>query len=157
MWARRVSKYQVSRSLAVLVVLSATRSREALLDAIPLEPDRTWQKGTPRGRSAKALHRYSGLAFESRVAHEARPETHIDDLLARVETAQAAIRAFADDSRRADPDTVPVRFWIDVDTPRFELGIDVRADQLVAISGLGAALGVDVLVMPDEPEKRQGT
>jgi hypothetical protein len=131
------------RALATLVILSATRSVEELLALIPLEPDETWQRGSLRA-GGRSTHSLSGLSFSSRAERAAPPEVHIDDLLQRVMVAQQAIRAFAEGSPNAGPDPMPVRFWINVETSRPEVGIDIRPDQVAGIRELGAALGVEV-------------
>jgi hypothetical protein len=85
---------EVDRSLATLVVLSRSLSCEELMTAIPLEPDRSWVKGTPRGRDGSA-HRYSGISFSSRVDRAAEPDLHTQDLLDRLKPVASAVRTFA--------------------------------------------------------------
>lgn len=113
------------------------------MTTIPLEPDRSWDKGTPRGRDG-STHRYSGISFSSRVDRAAEPDLHMQDLLDRLKPVASAVRTFAKQASEADPETTAVRFWVDYERTSDERGIDLRQDQVLAIAELGAALGVNV-------------
>jgi hypothetical protein len=57
--------------------------------------------------------------------------------------------------RRATRTPVPARLWVIVETESPEAGIDLRPDQVLAISRLGARLRVNVeMFEPDTPEAR---
>jgi hypothetical protein len=134
---------EVDRSLASLVMLSTSLSCAELIAAIPLEPDRSWEKGAPRGKHG-STHRYSGISFSSRVDRAAEPGLQAQDLLDRLKPVASAVRAFAEQASEADPETTAVRFWVDYETTTDERGIDLRNEQVRAIADLGAALGVNI-------------
>jgi Domain of unknown function (DUF4279) len=132
------------QSTAGLVVLSRTQSAEELAKLVLIPPDRSWNKGTRRGRGQSNLHRYSGIECGSHLHRSASPEAHLEDVLNRLVSANDLLRAFAERAHLEDPETVPLRIWLVVDTTRGEIGFDFSAELLAAISSLGAYFSLEI-------------
>lgn len=139
---------KMTRSYATLSVYSRTLSAQELIELIPVQPDRSWQKGTPntrQGRDPRHVHRLSGLSFRSRLDRSADPNAHLDDLLHLISTGKDALREFAERARVEDPETkTPLYVRLVVETTRGEIGFDFSDELLKAISDLGAHLGVEL-------------
>jgi Domain of unknown function (DUF4279) len=121
-----------------------------LLTAIP--PDRTVEKGTPRSRrNPDNVHPHSGVSFESRLDRSTDIQAHLDDLLERLGPARDAFRTFVEKTRMEDPDAVPVRIWLYLESSEQMVGFDVTDEQLRAVSEFGAHLAVE-FDFDDEPE-----
>ena len=132
------------RALAVLVLLSRFSQLEELAALVGVTPERSWERGSVRGRSAGATHEYSGVEVRSTCSRGESAEAHVDDLLARLEGATDRLRAFAAEAAVRDPATIPVRVWVYVESNSDETAVDLRSDQVLAIGRLGAALGLNV-------------
>lgn len=141
---KRMASGGDSRTLAVLVVLSSDRSLEELLNAVPLTPDRCWQKGSRRGRGSGNEHRYSGFEIRSRLDRRSPAEAHLGDLLERIRPALPALRALVGELRIERGDAEPCRIWLELQADGEEAAIDVPTDQLRLIAQLGSRLGVTV-------------
>jgi hypothetical protein len=133
-------------SQATLTVYSRARSAQELMEIISIIPDRSWQKGTRRGRGPDNVHPYSGLTYESQIDHAKDISAHIDDLLCRLAPAADAMTAFAKDARSEDPDTIPIRVGLLVESMNREVGFDIALAQLKAITALGGHIVVEVEV-----------
>jgi hypothetical protein len=68
-----------------------------------------------------------------------------------VQPYAGALAAFADKSSRRDPETVPVRLWVYVESPEEAVGLDLSRTQLQSIAALGASLGISVDFLGGEP------
>jgi hypothetical protein len=131
---------------ATLTVYSRTRSAQELMEIISVEPSRSWQKGTRRGRGLGNVHPYSGLTYESQVDHATDISAHIDDLLHRLAPAADALTTFAKDARSQDPETIPIRVELLVESTNREAGFDITHPQLKTITDLGGHIVVEVEV-----------
>ncbi|HST56705.1 MAG TPA: DUF4279 domain-containing protein [Solirubrobacteraceae bacterium] len=131
-----------NRTLAVLVVLSRTRSLDELMQLIPTRPDKMWQRGASRGREAGNIHKYSGAQYQSQVARTASWAEHLDDLLKRVCPASEALRSFAEQANLEDPRTAAIRLWLYVESKKEATEIEISNRQLQLIAEMGAHLGL---------------
>lgn len=139
-----MDKQITRRSNASFTTLSSTLSVDELTRAIALTPDKTAERGTPVKGAGGGLHRYSVVSFKSRVDRQADPEAHIDDLLLRLGPARDAIRKLTEQRLAEEPQSVPARLSLYVESSASVVGLDVPSRQLKAIWELGAHFGVEV-------------
>jgi hypothetical protein len=141
-------------SYASFVVYSTSLSVEELGRLVPLTPDRTWQKGTPRvKRDPTNVHRLSGMSLESRLDRSEPPEAHLDGLLDRVNPVRDALREYARrapteelyrPTRPGNTETSPLRISFLVRSTRTELGFDFSCEQLEAMAYIGSCFGMEI-------------
>lgn len=125
-----------SRLEAALVVLSETLSSAELRQLIGADPDRSWERGDPIGRSGRAHQKYSGWSI--RVGPSEEPaESHLASLLRRVRGLQANLARAAADARVND-----ISIWIWSQGRTF--GLDLTSSRVREIADLGASLKIDV-------------
>lgn len=130
-------------NLASLVVLSAGLSLDDLRQRIPLVPDGSWAKGSPRGRQAGSVQPFTGVSFESRLDGPEPPALHLRDLTERLEEVSGGVRGIAEEMRADGSETGSVRIWLHVDggTPD-RARADLSVDDLQPLADLGADLCV---------------
>lgn len=139
-----MSSKPANRSNAAFTILSSTLSVDEMVQAIGLTPDRTVDKGSPIKGTRGGVYRYNAVSFNSHIAHHGDPGAHIDDLLLRLSPAQEAIRGLVEQRLVEEPQSVPARLSLYVESSRSVVGLDVTHAQLTAIGELGAHFGVEV-------------
>jgi hypothetical protein len=131
------------RSRASAVILSRQLSSSDLMTRFPVDPDRSWDKGEARGRGGDP-HRFSGLMFESGIDRSASPSEHMTALLERLQPVIGSIRAFAEDARISDPEVVPLRVTLEIEASKAEVGVELTANCMRAVTSLGGNFGFEV-------------
>jgi hypothetical protein len=138
------------RALASLSIYSQTLSAEELAQLVPFPPERSRQKGTPRGRQPGNVYPHSVVAFESLVERSAGLSAHLDDLLRRLDPAKGALRTFAQRARSEGFQSAsgrpfaPIVVWLRAESADGSIGFDISNEQLKAIFDLGADLAVEL-------------
>jgi Domain of unknown function (DUF4279) len=136
----------VIRVRATLVIASSTMSVEEALGIVGIEPDWSNERGSPVTGSSGNLHKYTTVAFQSRIAPESPPSAHVDALLKRVASATHEIRSLAGAAVLPESRGVPVTFSLYLESSKSMVGVGLSAEQLRAIAELGAHFGVEVAV-----------
>jgi Domain of unknown function (DUF4279) len=139
------------RALASLTIYSRTLSAKDLAQLVPFPPERSRQKGTPRGRQPGNVHPHSVVAFESHVDRSASLGAHLDDLLGRLDPARPALHTFAQRARSEGFQSAlgrpfaPIVLWLYIyaRNPEGPIGLNISNDQLKTIFDLGADLAVE--------------
>jgi hypothetical protein len=138
------------RSLASLSIYSRRLSVEELKQMVPFSPERSREKGTPRGGQAGNVHRHSVVVYESHMDREQSLNAHLEDLLTRIAPAKDALRAFAARARAegfqspSGLPSAPVILRLYSRNINGSIGLGVSNDQLKAIFNLGADLAVEL-------------
>jgi hypothetical protein len=138
------------RALASLSIYSQTLSAEELAQLVPFPPERSRQKGTPRGRQPGNVHPHSVVAFESHVDRSAGLGAHLDDLLGRLDPAKGALHTFAQRARSKGFQSAsgrpfaPIVLWLRAESADGTIGFDISNEQLKTIFDLGADLAVEL-------------
>lgn len=130
---------------ASLVVLSTTCTAEELAQAVGLTADRSWRQGERKGTTSAAVHKYSGVEYDSLVDRSASPLLHLEDLLARLQPFAANVGALARRLSGQESREDPVRLWISCRTANGTPGLDLSPRHLEAVAALGAHLGITFL------------
>lgn len=126
---------------ASLVILSDQLSGAQLVVAVGIQPDRSWDKGDPIGGSGRAFQRYSGWEINLGPSEDTA-EGLVATLLARVTNVSARILRAS-----LDPRIRSVSVWLWSEDPDF--GVDLPADIVSTIGGMGASLKVKVIDLDD--------
>ena len=138
-------------ALAVLVVLSEVDSADQLAEAVGLPPDKSWNRGDVR-KVSRLPHKFSGVEVCSQVPRTARPEEHLDDLLARLAPVKDRVAALAARLAAQGERTDLARISIWHRTSKGTPGYDVSPEQLALIHEMGVwfDLSVDFNVNCDD-------
>jgi hypothetical protein len=121
---------------AALVVLSEKLSAGELRAMIGLDPERSWERGDPIGRSGRANQRFSGWSLEVGPGKETA-EWQISLLLDRTHQVMDRIASAAQDPR---VDSVALWVW----SAGLRFGIELPPSLMTDIARLGATLKIDV-------------
>lgn len=138
------------RSLASLAIYSRTLSLDELRQLAPFPPERSREKGAPRGRQPGNVHPHNVVVFESHANRSESLGVHLEDLLTRLAPAKDAIGAFAEHARSEAFQSptglpfAPVMLRLYTRNAEGMVGLDVSNDELKAIFDLGAALVVEL-------------
>lgn len=120
---------------AAFVILSEELIVADLRVMIGMDPDRSFGRGDPVGKSGRAFQRYSG--WEVRVGPSAEaPEAVLGRLLDRLDPVADRVRLAADDPRVAQ-----VSLWIWSEGCEFKSSI--APGDIARLARLGATLQVD--------------
>lgn len=137
-------------AIVSFVVLSTHRSPRVLVDSVGLPSDRSWQRGDRKGPRSSAIHKFSGIAYQSQLPREAPVKQQVDALVQRLTPFREELSMLARDIAEEEGRDDRVRVWITRQVATGNAGFDISVDHARFFGDIGAniAISIDLMLSP---------